>query len=109
MTKALFLVTSLGVPQSITLLNLLSFSPAGAPRFKVLKPSVPPTTGAGFAGAPPLAGSGANKLRFKASISLYLYVLGGSIAAGWTPSAGAVNANTSFSLGLFFMKETSFG
>jgi hypothetical protein len=78
MTSSRFFVTNLGVPQSMTLLNLL-FSSFALESFSILlKPKLPATIGA--TGAPfyeGIYGSGAKSDFFKASISLCLYVITG--------------------------------
>ena len=119
MTRALFFVTSLGVPQSITLLNLLPSPPwasslvVATEDFSILlKPRVPPTKGAG-ALAPFLWGIGANKFCLILSLSLYWAVIGGP---GWLETLfAAVDYAcesrlrlSSLSLGLFLMNDTSF-
>lgn len=98
MIKARFLVTSLGVPQSMTLLNLFtSGSAEGCPGPSLLKPPIAA-----------LFWNGAFRLFLRASISLYLCVFFISYIVGLTSPSGR-SGLISFSLGLFFMKETSFG
>lgn len=106
------MVTSLGVPQSITPLYLSSplsilFIPIGTPATTGAFPlTIPLVAPLGLLAG--IVGKGAKRLRLSSSIFCCLSVLTSGAGYYW-PVEAYPSYKTSFSLGLFFKKGTSLG